>query len=350
MSGTSMDGIDASIINSNGIDDFTPIYDKFYPYDENMLNKLDLLREKINKLDDLKLFESDIVNLEKKITLKHAEIAKKILEKYDKVSLLGFHGQTIYHNADEKISKQLGDGNLLSQLTKRTVVYDFRKNDLKHGGQGAPLTPIFHNLIKKNFTSDSILFLNLGGIANETVIYENKKISAKDVGPGNCLIDKWIKLNSKNLFDQNGSIAKSGKVNKLILNQALDIFLNSNLYKKRSYDIKDFDLSFAKGLSLEDGAATLTEFTAEIISKKLSINNIYACGGGRKNQYLIGRIEEKIKTNIHKIEELNLDGDFIESKAFAFLAIRSKLNLPITFPETTGCKKSTLGGVIVDNY
>ena len=350
MSGTSMDGIDASIINSNGIDDFTPIYDKFYPYDENMLNKLDLLREKINKLDDLKLFESDIVNLEKKITLKHAEIAKKILEKYDKVSLLGFHGQTIYHNADEKISKQLGDGNLLSQLTKRTVVYDFGKNDLKHGGQGAPLTPIFHNLIKKNFTSDSILFLNLGGIANETVIYENKKISAKDVGPGNCLIDKWIKLNSKNLFDQNGSIAKSGRVNKLILNQALDIFLNSNLYKKRSYDIKDFDLSFAKGLSLEDGAATLTEFTAEIISKKLSINNIYACGGGRKNQYLIGRIEEKIKTNIHKIEELNLDGDFIESKAFAFLAIRSKLNLPITFPETTGCEKSTSGGVIVDNY
>ena len=130
----------------------------------------------------------------------------------------------------------------------------------------------------------------------------------------------------------------------------LYIFLNSNLYKKRSYDIKDFDLSFARGLSLEDGAATLTEFTAEIISKKITINNIYACGGGRKNQYLIERIEEKIKTRIHIIEELNLDGDFIESKAFAFLAIRSKLNLPITFPETTGCKKSTLGGIIVNNY
>ncbi len=350
MSGTSMDGIDASIIDSNGLDDFKVIYDQFYPYDKEILSNLNFLREKINNLDDLNFFETNLKDIETKITLIHAELTNRILKKHQEVTLIGFHGQTIYHDADERVSRQLGNGNLLSQLTKRTVVYNFRQNDLFNGGQGAPLTPIFHSILKKQFKDENILFLNIGGIANETLIFKNDKFYAKDIGPGNCLIDKWIKINTKQLFDENGSIAKSGKINQQILNQGLDIFLNSSLSKKKSYDVKDFDLSFVRGLSLEDGAATLTEFTAEILSKNISSNNIYVCGGGRKNKFLIERIENKINTKIHQIEELNLDGDFIESQAFAFLAIRSKLNLPISFPETTGCKKNISGGTIVSNY
>ena len=134
------------------------------------------------------------------------------------------------------------------------------------------------------------------------------------------------------------------------MNQGLDFFLNSSIYLKKSYDIKDFDLSFVRGLSLEDGAATLTEFTAEIISKKISSNNVYACGGGRKNIFLIDRISKKINNKVKNIDELDLDGDYIESQAFAFLAIRSKLDLPISFPETTGCAKPVTGGKLVKNF
>ncbi len=350
MSGTSMDGIDASIIDSNGFDDFRRIYDEFYPYEEDILNNLLFLREKINNLNDLKLFQPNILSLEKKITLKHAEISNQILKKYKDVSLIGFHGQTIYHDADEKMSRQIGDGRLLSQLTKREVVYEFRQNDLKQGGQGAPLTPIFHSIIKNDFLNETILLLNIGGIANETIIHHDKKFYARDIGPGNCLIDNWIKLNTNKQFDENGDIAKSGTINKIVLNQGLDFFLNSKLYKKKTYDIKDFDLSFVRGLSLEDGAATLTEFTAELISKKISCKKIFVCGGGRKNRFLLDRLESKIKVKINKVEELNLDGDFVESQAFAFLAIRAKLNLPITFPETTGCEKPISGGIIVSNF
>ncbi len=350
MSGTSMDGIDASVINSNGIDDFKPIYDKFYPYDQETLNDLISIRDKINNIQDLKIHENNLRELERKITIIHAKISIEILKKYQNIDLIGFHGQTIYHDADQKISRQLADAKLLSQMTKKRVVYEFRKNDINNGGQGAPLTPIFHLLLKKNLRVKSIIFLNIGGIANETLINHKNDLFAKDLGPGNCLIDQWIKINSKKFFDYNGNIARSGKVDKLILNQGLDIFLNSKLYNKTSYDIKDFDLSFSRGLSLEDGAATLTEFTAEILSKKISGKNIYSCGGGRKNSFLIERIEDKLDTKINQIEKLDLNGDFIESQAFAFLAIRTKLNLPISFPETTGCKKPLCGGILIKNF
>jgi anhydro-N-acetylmuramic acid kinase len=141
------------------------------------------------------------------------------------IDFIGFHGQTIFHNADEKISRQLGDGKLLSQLTKKTVVYDFRQNDLKKGGHGAPLAPIFHQLIvKQNKIDLPVCILNIGGIANITAIgsYEDKFFKSYDIGPGNCLIDQWIRLNSTNRYDQDGEIARSGKINKMVLNSALE--------------------------------------------------------------------------------------------------------------------------------
>ena len=158
------------------------------------------------------------------------------------------------------------------------------------------------------------------------------------------LIDKWIKVNSGKNYDSNGKIAQSGKINKIILNLALENFYDNDLSKNKSYDTKDFDLSFVRGLSLEDGAATLTDYTSEIISNKISDNLIFVCGGGRKNKFLLNSIQKKIKGNIKLIDDIGINGDFVESQAFAYLAIRSYLNLPISFPETTGCLKPSTGG------
>lgn len=350
MSGTSMDGIDASIICSNGIDDFNVIENYYYKYDDRFIDKLTDLKNKINKPEDLKSYSNNLQIFNRELTLLHAEFVNKILKKNEnKIDLVGFHGQTIYHNPSEKISKQLGDGELLSQLIKKKVVYNFRDNDLRNNGDGAPLTPIYHFAISKKLSKKNILFLNIGGIANETLIGEEGLISAKDLGPGNCLIDLWIRLNTNKKYDFDGLVARSGKVNKIILDQSLDIYFNNKISKKRSYDAKDFDISSFRGLNLEDGAATIIEYTIEILSSKLSSKNIISCGGGRKNYYLIERLEKKIKKKILQIDSFKMDGDFTESQAFAFLAIRSLLNLPISFPSTTGCIKELTGGIISKN-
>ena len=167
------------------------------------------------------------------------------------------------------------------------------------------------------------------------------------MGPGNCLSDLWIRQKTNNKYDEDGQIARSGKVNKILLDQSLDIYFNNKINDKRSFDINDFDISTFRGLSLQDGAATIIEYTVEIIINKISSKNIICCGGGRKNQYFIERLENKINKKIFNIDEYKLDGDFIESQAFAYLAIRSILNLPISFPMTTGCNKDTTGGKII---
>jgi len=347
MSGTSGDGVDASIIQSDGQNKYKIILDKYFEYDSDIYKNIYKLKEKINNSKDLKILSKEIIELEKKITLFHAKIFIDL--SHEKVDLLGFHGQTIFHNAEEKISKQLGDGKLLSTLTKKNVVYNFRENDLKNGGQGAPLAPIFHKLLVDNKKIDlPVTILNIGGIANITSVQKGNKIYSSDIGPGNCLIDKWIRLNADKIYDKNGSVAKAGKIKKIILNQSLENFYESNISKKRSYDIKDFDLSFVRGLSLEDGAATLTEFTASILSTKKIDNKAYICGGGRKNLFLLDSIRKKISSEIKLIDELGIDGDFVESQAFAYLAIRSYLELPISFPETTGANKACNGGIIAE--
>ena len=163
----------------------------------------------------------------------------------------------------------MGDGKLLSSLTKKTVVYDFRQNDLKNGGHGAPLTPIFHKLLKKDFKIKNATFVNIGGISNITSFENDQNMSGTDIGPGMCLIDRWLRNKSKKNYDKNGMIAKSGKLNKLVLQKLLNNFkkkerdLESTQIK--SYDTKYFDISFLKNMSLEEGAATLTEFTAQVI-------------------------------------------------------------------------------------
>jgi len=345
MSGTSMDGIDASIIQSDGETKYKVIVDKYFEYPKDIYKNLTNIRDKIKNFKDLKKFSKEIKNIEKKITLFYGKAVDQVLRKTKmNVDFLGFHGQTIYHNAKEKISKQLGDGKLLSQLTKKTVIFNFRENDLKNGGQGAPLTPIFHKVLKKKINVKNVTFINIGGIINETTILDDGHFHASDIGPGMCFIDKWIRTNSKKKYDVNGNVARSGKVNKKVLEQYF-------IPNKKSYDISDFDISFVKSLSLEDGAATLIELTVQTLAEELvnskrvltSDHRLILCGGGRKNNFLVERMHEHIPMT-QLIDNFGIDGDFIESQAFAYLAIRSYLKLPISFPETTGCLKACTGG------
>ena len=354
MSGTSGDGVDTSVISSNGKDIIDVKYNRFDPYPTSLSNKIHRVKENILEMHDLLKYSSDIEQLEIQVTNFHAEIANKVSKEID-FDLIGFHGHTIYHNSDEKISKQIGLGIDLSNMTKKAVVYDFRQEDIKNGGEGAPLTPIYHlALIKELFNENKvkipISILNIGGIANITEIDKDFKITSRDIGPGNCLIDMWVRKNSNKLFDENGDFARKGKTDKFIFNQFLDNFHYSKINSKRSLDTNDFDISFAKGLSLENGTATITDLTSELLSKKVGTNDIYICGGGRKNKSLIKSLKRKIINNILSIDDLNINGDFIESQAFAFLAIRSYFGLPISFPSTTNCKEPSVGGTIIKNF
>ena len=370
MSGTSMDGVDLSVIETDGYDYYSQISDKYYEFNDQLYKDLILLRESVRKSEDLQINSLLVNEIEKKFTLFNAEIINKFIKKEGiHPNLIGLHGQTIYHNVKDKISKQIGDGNLLSQLTKCIVVNKFRQQDLDNEGQGAPLTPLFHYLISKKIIKNFKLgypvnIINIGGITNVTSILGNEEIQkdvlAYDIGPGNCLINEWIRKNSDKKFDDKGSLAHSGKTNELLLNQAIDNFEISSI--EESMDINDFDISFVKGLSLEDGCATLTEFSAYLISESLKkinqmnnidIKNFIICGGGRKNITLIKKIGQYMRNEelvINDIDNFKFNGDFVESQAFAYLAVKSFLNLPISYPNTTRSTKPSLGGQINKNF
>jgi len=388
MSGTSLDGIDASIIRSDGQSEYKSILDKYYKYSPEIPEMVNKIK---NKIKDLGLSFNEqktskisgelkkmVELVERKITILHAELANKIISEFgENVDFIGFHGQTIEHDPTNSFTKQLGDANLLSNLTKKTIIHNFRKNDMKNGGQGAPLVPIFHKqMIYKLGFNLPITIMNFGGIANVTELLiapenlntgpETKFIAhATDIGPGNCLLDLWIRNNSKNEFDNKGKLAEQGIINHDILNNKLDTFLyhkdDSADFGYPSLDVKDFDVSFVKGLTIEDGAATLTEYTAEVIAFYLNKNSLYnsqksefkkilVCGGGRKNDFLMKSIQKKIKVELLNIDDFGINGDFVESQAFAYLAIRSFLKLPISFPSTTGCNEPTTGGELIKNY
>ena len=365
MSGTSGDGVDASIINSDGKRQFKVLINKYYQYTDDISENIYKLKRNINKVEDIKKYVSEINDLERKITLFHSNVVSNCTANIDfEIDLIGFHGQTILHSPKDKYSKQLGDGKLLSQLLKKKVIYNFRQNDLVEGGEGAPLSPIFHQLIVKEKKIDlPICILNIGGISNLTLIRDHKEenLISKDIGPGNCLIDEWMRRNKKGNYDKNGEAASIGKTNELILNQALEDFENVTDKNMNSFDVNDFEINFLRGLDLEDGASTITDFTSNVIASKLlneisksdlKISKIILCGGGRKNKTLIDKIKKYCgkEVKFETTDDYGVDGDFVESQAFAFLAIRSYFKLPISFPNTTGCKLPVTGGVLVENF
>ncbi len=361
MSGTSGDGVDASIIQSDGAKKYKVLVDKYFKYSQTISSNIHNLKRKINSHSDIKKFSEEIKVLERDITIFHAKSVIEIInESKINIDFIGFHGQTIFHDSQKKLSFQLGDGKLLSQLVKKDVIFDFRQNDINKGGEGAPLSPIFHKLISDQYKLNlPLCFLNIGGIANITLIQDKNfnNLISRDIGPGNCMIDEWVRNNSKFNYDKDGRLSQAGTTNKIVLEQVEEFFLK-NIEKQSSLDTKDFDISFVRGLSLEDGASTLTDFTAQIIVSQLHtfIGNdksknykILLCGGGRKNKNLINKIKEIIASNfkVELIDKYDIDGDFVESQAFAYLAIRSLLKLPISFPNTTGCSEPSTGGIFV---
>ncbi len=365
MSGTSGDGVDASVINSDGKAHYRVLINKYFQYSEEISQNIYKLKRNINKIEDVEKFIIEINDLERKITLFHSNVVSNIINDNDfEIDLVGFHGQTILHSPKKKYSKQLGDANLLSQLLKKKIIYNFRQNDLLNGGEGAPLSPIFHQIIvKQKRINLPVCILNIGGISNLTLINDLKheNLVSKDIGPGNCLIDEWMRRNKKGNYDIDGELASFGKTNKLILDQALQDFENIPSENINSFDVNDFEINFLRGLDLEDGASTITDFTGSIIANKLleliskynqKISKVILCGGGRKNKALIERIKRDTQNKLifETTDVYGVDGDFVESQAFAYLAIRSFLKLPITFPNTTGCKLPLTGGILTKNF
>jgi anhydro-N-acetylmuramic acid kinase len=358
MSGTSSDGIDASIVRSDGEEALDLIGDFFFPYEEKIRIKIRKLKNKIDKVSDLEVHHAEIAFLEKEITFLHIKavkiIIKKLKIKKSEINLIGLHGHTIFHSFQNKKTIQLGDGKTLSKLTGLNVIYNFRENDLKNGGQGAPLVPIFHKLLQKKLRLKMpVVFINIGGISNLTYLDENEQMISFDTGPGNFLIDKLLQLKSKDRmqFDKNGKIALKGNLDKSVLDRYLSDPYYDTLPPK-SLDVNNFNLNLVKGISLENSITTLSELTSQSIVKALNFfsrkpKEIILCGGGRKNMYICKRIKQtsNIKTNV--IDEYKVNGDFVESQAFAYLAIRSFLKKPISFPNTTGVSEPMCGGRLV---
>ena len=367
MSGTSLDGIDFSIIETDGEDYLNIISSEYLEFSNNLKDRISNLKLKIKSTDECRAIikSKEYKVLSREITLLHYEGIQTIITHVHKIPIhvVGFHGITLWHKPEDKFTHQLGDPLLLkkkfnkySHLKKSSLIFDFRKNDILNGGQGAPLTPLYHRTIMKHLKIvDPRLIVNIGGIINVTYLNRGN-IFSTDIGPGNCLIDKWIKKNFNKNFDKNGKISLEGRVNKIIANN----FLNKlSIFKKQknvSYDTSDFDLSEFKKLSPKNGATTLSYISAKTIlnyAKNLDVKIIILCGGGRHNQAILNILKDD-KFKIISIDELDFgigrQGDFIESQAFAYLAIRSYLNLPISFPETTGVREPCNGGTIVKNF
>ena len=351
MSGTSFDGIDLSIIESDGKEHLKIKKNFYFPFDEKTKNILKKCKKNITNSNFHQISKSKLfLNASRTITLLHAKAANALLINYEKnINLIGFHGVTIFHNSNLTKTLQLGNPSLLKELLKIPVVFNFRENDLKNGGQGAPLIPIYHRALSKKFKEKKpTIFLNIGGISNYTYIKKNKMF-ASDIGPGNCLLDQWILKNTGKPFDKNGVLSSRGIVDYNFVNNFLDRLDFFKKEKNISYDTSDFNISELRGFNIDNGAATLSYLSAKLISNKINeftkIKNVYFGGGGRKNLFLMKLITKSINGTIVKLDK-KINGDFLESQAFAYIAIRSLLKLPITFKETTGVKKAVSGGVV----
>ena len=304
--------------------------------------------------------EPEIFSLtEKKITEEQSSVVKEFIEKYNfkknDISCVGFHGLTVLHrpvdtNHKNGKTRQLGNGQMMSDYLQLPVVNNFRSNDIEHGGQGAPLAPIYHKALANFIKEKDIVFLNVGGVSNITFVGNNDDLIALDCGPGNAPIDDFVRYHNKGLMDKDGNFAKLGNVNYDLVDEFMknDFF---NLPYPKSLDRNSFNFDNIYKLSLEDGCATMVKIIAMGISEALKLlpkkpSRILTAGGGRKNHTIVNEINLETKIPCKNIDDYNLRGDAIEAEAFAFLAVRSLNDLPLSFPSTTGVKYPVTGGVI----
>ena len=342
-SGTSMDGIDAAFLKTDGLGYFEAGKAITVPYTDDFRKKLS------------EVVFSGVVSktIEELITVLHAEVINQLLAKTNSTSneidLIGFPGHTIYHNPAKRETLQIGDGKLLAKLAGVDVVCDFRSNDVKHGGQGAPLVPLFHQAVASKL-SKPLAILNLGGVANVTWLGHQDKLIAFDTGPGNALLDDFMAFRLGKKQDTGGKLALTGNVNQ----SSLSKFLSHSYFLEKapkSLDRNEFDLTPISKLSIADGAATLCAFTAEAVAKSVVLlpeppKLWLVTGGGRYNLAVMRELTSRLGTEVKPVEDVGWDGDAIEAQAFGYLALRSVKGLPLSLPSTTGVPSPTSGGVL----
>lgn len=346
MSGTSLDGVDAAVLRTDGesIEKFGPALTVPYPPE---------FRDRLRRALGLKRSSATQV-LEADLTDFHATVVDKLLYKNDisirNIDIIGFHGQTIFHQPADRVTVQLGDGGALASKTGASVAWDFRSADVAAGGQGAPFVPLFHAALSRNLDLP-LAVLNIGGVANVTWIGGPDEILAFDTGPGNAPLDDWMLRHTGRPFDRDGAVSAAGKPD---LSRVGEV-INRTFFAKhppKSLDRKDFDSNLAAGLSQNDGAATL----AEIIIQSVAVSRDHfprqpglwiVCGGGRHNKHVMNQLKTVLEpAELVDSDDLGWNGDALEAQAFAFLAVRVLRGLPLSLPTTTGVPYPMPGGRI----
>ena len=344
MSGTSMDGIDAALIETDGEGVYRrgPALTTGYPDD--------LRRTLLAVARDESAASGPVEELEARVTAANAEAIRALLRvaRLDRreVDLVGMHGQTILHRPERRYTRQLGDGARLAAEIGIDVVDGFRLADVAAGGQGAPLAPLYHAALARELPRP-LAVLNLGGVANVTYIADDV-ILAFDTGPASALIDDWLAEHTGLAFDPGGSTAARGRVRE----DRLDLLLASPFFARKppkSLDRNAFSRGPVDGLAVEDGAATLTRFTARTVG--LALRHLPAppsrwlvTGGGRHNATLMAMLREELGAPVDPVQSVGWDGDALEAEAFGFLAVRSLRGLPLSLPTTTGVPEPMPGG------
>ncbi len=360
MSGTSMDGIDGALIRTDGEGQLETIGHAVLGYSGSERELIQQALIDAATLDPgVRGARTEAMSkAEMTVTSLHARVVSDLLNRLslppEEIDVIGFHGQTVLHRPEQHRTIQLGDGDWLANTTGIDVIYDFRSQDVSAGGQGAPLVPIYHMaLVKQASLEYPVAVVNLGGVGNVTWISSDDELLAFDFGPGNGLIDDWVGLHTDLTYDHNGDFAATGNPDADVLSKMLEhpFF---KLPPPKSLDRKDFVTDSLDHLSLSDGAATLTLFTAKALALAhvqfpQPANSWIICGGGAHNPVLMNFIERELTGQsgtfgVFRADDIGWNGDFIEAEAFAYLAVRSLRQLPITFPGTTGVDHSMSGG------
>ena len=343
MSGTSMDGIDVAELETDGesITQFGP--SATFPYSD---GEKTVLRNALGKTDDVEAAEEAV-------TLAHLRAVRGFASRFNidlkDIRVIGFHGHTTFHDPENGITRQIGNGAELASQLGVDVVCDFRSNDVSQGGQGAPFAPVYHRALASNL-EPPLAVLNIGGVANVTWI-NGPDILAFDTGPGNALLDDWCRTHFDKDYDRDGEFSGQGQCSEKVLKDLLDHPYFEKAAPK-SLDREDFNQHVKERigeLSPVDGAATLCAFTARSVALALEAfptkpKRWLVCGGGRKNSAMMAALTQQLNVSVEPVEVVGWDGDALEAQAFAFLAARSLLGLPLSFPGTTGVQTPLTGG------
>jgi anhydro-N-acetylmuramic acid kinase len=354
MSGTSMDGIDVALIETDGDSRLERGPAQTFPYDPRFTDSLRGAVAAARSLSDRASRPGTLADVESNLTSHHASAVSVFLKQHGlqarEIKVVGFHGHTVLHAPARRLTVQLGDGAQLAQLTGIDVVYDLRAADCATGGQGAPLAPVYHRALAAKLPERPVVVLNVGGVANVTWIGRGGELLAFDTGPGNAMIDDWMQRRLGFPRDEGGILAAKGRVHDDYVTQ----YLRHSYFGEpppKSLDRNAFSPWLVHALSPEDGAATLTAFTAASIARarehfpEQPLMWVIS-GGGRRNKTLMTMIAERVESAVAPAEAAGMDGDAVEAEAWAYLAVRSLKSLPITFPGTTGVPRPLTGGVL----